>query len=65
MSWSWFSPELVRIQRTELGYRVKGDATYLALHDFVRSDGEPRVSKLIGVTPTAFRREIGVSCIRS
>ncbi|WP_244562174.1 helix-turn-helix domain-containing protein [Bradyrhizobium lablabi] len=40
MSWAWFSAELVRIQPTELGYRVKGDAAYLALHDFVRSDGE-------------------------
>ena len=27
MSWSWFSAELVRIQPTELEYRVKGDAS--------------------------------------
>jgi AraC family transcriptional regulator len=44
MSWSWFSAELVRIRPTELGYRVKGDAAYLALHDFVRSDGETTIN---------------------
>lgn len=43
MSWSWFSAELVRTQPTELGYRVKGDSAYLALHDFVRSDGETTI----------------------
>jgi AraC family transcriptional regulator len=44
MSWSWFSAELIRIQQTELGYRVKADAAYyLALHDFVRSDGETTI----------------------
>jgi AraC family transcriptional regulator len=40
MSWSWFSAELVRIQPAEFEFRVKGDATYLALHDYVRADGE-------------------------
>src|SRR5215467_3760319 len=30
-SWPWFSAELVRIRPTELGYRVKADAAYLAL----------------------------------
>jgi AraC family transcriptional regulator len=44
MSWSWFSAETVRIQPTELEFRVKGEAAYLALHDFVRSDGETRVN---------------------
>jgi AraC family transcriptional regulator len=44
MSWSWFSAELVRIQPTELGYRAKGEAAYLALHDFVRSDGETTIN---------------------
>ena len=44
MSWSWFSAELVRIQPTELGYRAKGETAYLALHDFVRSDGETTIS---------------------
>src|ERR1700687_2679538 len=44
MSWSWFSAELVRIRPTELEYRVKGNAAYLALHDFVRSDGETTIS---------------------
>jgi AraC family transcriptional regulator len=44
MSWSWFSVELVRIRPGELGYRVKGDAAYLALHDFVRSDGETTIN---------------------
>jgi AraC family transcriptional regulator len=44
MSWSWFSAELVRIQPTELEFRVKGDTAYLALHDYVRSDGETTIS---------------------
>jgi AraC family transcriptional regulator len=44
MSWSWFSAELVRIQPTELEYRVKGEAAYIALHDFVRSDGETTIN---------------------
>ena len=44
MSWSWFSAELVRARRTEVEYRVKGDAAYLALHDFVRSDGETTIN---------------------
>jgi AraC family transcriptional regulator len=44
MSWSWFSAELVRTQPTELGYQVKGDSAYLALHDFVRSDGETTIN---------------------
>jgi AraC family transcriptional regulator len=43
-SWSWFSAELVLIQPTELEFRVKGDAAYLALHDYVRSDGETRIN---------------------
>ena len=44
MSWSWFSAELVRIQPTELEFRVSGDAAYLALHDSVRSDGETTIN---------------------
>jgi AraC family transcriptional regulator len=44
ISWSWFSAELVSIGPTELGYRVKADAAYLALHDFVRSDGETTIN---------------------
>jgi AraC family transcriptional regulator len=44
MSWSWFSAELVRIRPTELGYQVKAAAAYLALHDFVRSDGETTIN---------------------
>jgi AraC family transcriptional regulator len=43
-SWSWFSAEIVRIQPTELDFRVKGDAAYLALHDYVRFDGETRIN---------------------
>src|SRR5712671_4523764 len=44
-SWSWFSAEIVRIQPTELEFRVKGDdATYLALHDYIRSDGETTIN---------------------
>jgi len=48
ISWSWFSAEFVRIQPTELEFRVAGDAAYLALHDSVRSDGETRISGGIG-----------------
>ena len=44
MTWSWFSAELVRIQPTELEFRVNGDAAYLALHDHVRSDGETTIN---------------------
>jgi AraC family transcriptional regulator len=44
MSWSWFSAELVRIWPTELEFRVKGDAAYLALHDSVRSDGRTTIN---------------------
>jgi AraC family transcriptional regulator len=44
MAWSWLSAELVRIQPSELDYRVKGEAAYLALHDFVRSDGETTIN---------------------
>jgi AraC family transcriptional regulator len=43
MSLSWFSAELIRVGPTELGFRVKGDAAYLALHDSVRSDGETTI----------------------
>jgi AraC family transcriptional regulator len=39
MSWSWFSAELLRMWPTEVEFRVKKDAAYLALHDSVRSDG--------------------------
>jgi AraC family transcriptional regulator len=39
MSWPWFSAELIRIWPTEVEFRVKGDAAFLALHDTVRSDG--------------------------
>jgi len=44
MSWSWFSAELVRIQPTELEFRVNGDAAFLSLHDYVRSDGETTIN---------------------
>jgi AraC family transcriptional regulator len=44
MSWSWFSAEFVRVRPTELEYRVKGDVAYLALHDFVRADGETTIN---------------------
>jgi AraC family transcriptional regulator len=43
-SLSWFSAEFVRIWPTELEFRAKGDAAYLALHDAFRSDGETRIS---------------------
>jgi AraC family transcriptional regulator len=44
MSWSWLSAEIIRIQPTELEFRVKGDSAYLALHDYVRSDGETTIN---------------------
>jgi AraC family transcriptional regulator len=44
MTWSWFTAELVHIWPTELEFRVKGDAAYLALHDAVRSDGETTIN---------------------
>jgi AraC family transcriptional regulator len=44
MTWSWFTAELVHIWPTELEFRVKGDAVYLALHDAVRSDGETTIN---------------------
>jgi AraC family transcriptional regulator len=44
MSWSWFSAELIRIWPTEIEFRVKGDAAYLALHNWVRSDGMTTIS---------------------
>ena len=44
MSWSWFSAELVYIWPTELEFRTNGDAAYLALHDYVRSDGETTIN---------------------
>jgi AraC family transcriptional regulator len=44
MSWSWFSAELFRIRPTDLEYRVKASADYLALHDFVRCDGETTIN---------------------
>src|SRR6202048_2590373 len=44
MASSVFSAELVRIQPTELEFRVKGDTAYLALHDYIRSDGETTIN---------------------
>jgi AraC family transcriptional regulator len=44
MTWSWLTAELVHIWPTELEFRVKGDAAYLALHDAVRSDGETTIN---------------------
>jgi hypothetical protein len=43
-SLSRFPAELIRIWPTELEFRVKGDAAYLALHDLVRSDGEATIN---------------------
>ena len=44
MSWSWFTAEFVRIWPTELNFRVNGNAAYLALHDYVRADGETTIN---------------------
>ena len=43
MSWPWFSAELLRFWRTELEFRVEGDANFLALHDSVRAAGETTI----------------------
>jgi AraC family transcriptional regulator len=58
MSWSWFSAEIVRIQPTELEYRLKGDAAYLALHDIVRSDGETTINGGSRSTLTDIRNKL-------
>lgn len=58
MSWSWFSAEIVRIQPTELEYRVKADAAYLGLHDFVRSDGETSINGAKPSTLTDIRGKL-------
>jgi AraC family transcriptional regulator len=65
MSWSWFSAELVRIQPTELEYRVRGDAAYLALHDFVRTDGETTINGGSRSTLTDARGKLTFVPIRS
>ena len=44
MSWSWFSAELVRFWPTELEFRVKADAAFLAAHDSIRSDGRTTIN---------------------
>jgi AraC family transcriptional regulator len=58
MSWSWFSAETVRIQPTEFEFRMKGDAAYLALHDYVRSDGETSINGEIRSTLTDARDKL-------
>lgn len=42
-SWSWLSAEFVRTRPAEFEFRLKANATYLALHDSVRSDGETTI----------------------
>jgi AraC family transcriptional regulator len=65
MSWSWFSAEIIRIQPTELEFRVERDAAYLALHDSVRSDGETRISGGSRSTLTDARGKLTFSPIGS
>jgi AraC family transcriptional regulator len=65
MSWSWFSAEIVRIRPTELEYLVKGEATYLALHDFVRSDGETTINGGSRSTLTDVRHKLTFAPIGS
>jgi AraC family transcriptional regulator len=65
MAWSWFSAELVRIQPSELGYQVTGEAAYLALHDFVRSDGETTINGGSRSTLTDVRDKLTFVPIRS
>jgi AraC family transcriptional regulator len=66
VSWSWLSAEIVRIQPTELEFRVKGDdAAYLALHDAVRSDGETTINGGSRSTITDFRGKLTFAPIGS
>ena len=58
MSWSWFSAELVRIWPTELEFRVKGDAAYLAVHDSIRSDGKTTIDGAIHSTLADLRDKL-------
>jgi AraC family transcriptional regulator len=58
ISWSWFTAEFVRIWPTELEFRVKGDAAYLALHDAVRSDGETTINGASRSTLTDIRDKL-------
>jgi AraC family transcriptional regulator len=57
-SWSWFSAELVRVPPIELEFKVKADATYLALHDSVRTDGETTVDGGCSSTLTDLRDKL-------
>jgi AraC family transcriptional regulator len=52
------SAELVRIWPTELEFRVKGDAAYLAVHDSVRSDGKTTINGGIHSTLTDLRDKL-------
>jgi AraC family transcriptional regulator len=58
MSWSWFSAELLRIWPTELEFRVKGDAAYLALHDSIRADGKTTINGGSRSTLTDLRNKL-------
>jgi AraC family transcriptional regulator len=64
-SWSWFSAELIRVWPTELEFRVKGDAAYLALHDSVRSDGETTIDGGSCSTLTDLRDKLTFAAIGS
>ena len=58
MLWSWFSAELIRARPTELEFRVRGCAAYLALHDSVRSDGETTIDGRSCSTQTDLRDKL-------
>lgn len=42
-NWSWLSAESVLVPKSRLEFRVDQQATYLAIHDIVRQDGETRL----------------------
>src|SRR5215471_10955268 len=65
MSWSWFSAELLRVWQTEVEFRVKGDAAYLALHDSVRSDGKTTIDGRSRSTLTDLRDKLTFAPIGS
>src|SRR3984893_2071781 len=65
MSWSWFSAELVRIQPRELDFRVRGDAAYLALHNYVPSEGETTINGASRSTLTDARDKLTFAPIGS
>ena len=58
MSWSWFSAEFVRVRMAEFDCQVKANASYLALHDSIRADGETIIDGAGRSTATDLRDKL-------